>query len=78
MMTRSDGPSGKTWRFLVMTWFSADDVVEGNTIEQVGSRDDDTIPWSNEPEIILTEATASRRARIAAGAARPQLRSGSA
>jgi hypothetical protein len=54
--TRSDGPSGKTWRFLVMTWFSADDVVEGNTIEQVGSRDDDTIPWSNEPEIILTEA----------------------
>ena len=54
--TRSDGPSGKTWRFLVMTWFSADDVIEGNTIEQVGSRDDDTIPWSNEPEIILTEA----------------------
>ena len=54
--TRSDGPSGKTWRFLVLTWFGADDVVEGNTIEQVGARDDDTIPWSNEPEIILTEA----------------------
>ena len=54
--TRSDGPSGKTWRFLVMTWFSADDVVEGNTIEQVGARDDDTIPWSNAPEVILTEA----------------------
>ena len=50
------GPSGKTWRFLVLTWFGADDVVEGNTIEQVGARDDDTIPWSNEPEIILTEA----------------------
>jgi hypothetical protein len=54
--TRSDGPSGKTWRFLVLTWFSSDDVVHGNTIEQVGARDDDTIPWSNEPEIILTEA----------------------
>ena len=54
--TRSDGPSGKTWRFLVLTWFGADDVVERNTIEQVGARDDDTIPWSNEPEIILTEA----------------------
>ena len=39
-----------------MTWFSADDVVEGNTIEQLGARDNDTIPWSNEPEIILTEA----------------------
>ncbi len=54
--TRSDGPSGKTWRFLVLTWFGADDVVRGNTIEEVGARDDDTIPWSNEPEIILTEA----------------------
>ena len=54
--TRSVGPSGKTWRFLVLTWFGADDVVEGNTIEHVGARDDDTIPWSNEPEIILTEA----------------------
>jgi hypothetical protein len=54
--TRSDGPSGKTWRFLVFTWFSADDLVEGNTIEQVGARDDDTVPWSNQPEIILTEA----------------------
>ncbi len=54
--TRAVGPSGKTWRFLVLTWYSADDVVEDNTIEQVGARDDDTIPWSNEPEIILTEA----------------------
>ena len=54
--TRNVGKSGKTWRFLVMTWFGADDVIEGNTIEQVGARDDDTIPWGNEPEIILTEA----------------------
>src|SRR5262249_27351660 len=37
--TRSDGPSGKSWRFLVLTWFGADDVVEGNTIEQLGARD---------------------------------------
>ncbi len=55
-VTRSVGPSGKTWRFLVLTWFGSDDVVEGNTIEQIGARDDDTIPWNNEPEIILTEA----------------------
>ena len=54
--TRADGPSGKTWRFLVLTWHGANDVIEGNTIEQVGARDDDTIPWSNEPEVILTEA----------------------
>jgi hypothetical protein len=54
--TRSDGPSGKTWRFLVLTRFGTDDLIEGNTIEQVGARDDDTIPWSNAPEIILTEA----------------------
>jgi hypothetical protein len=55
-VTKAVGPSGKTWRFLVLTWCGADDVIEGNTIEQVGARDDDAIPWSNEPEIILTEA----------------------
>ena len=54
--TTSAGPTGKTWRFLVLTWCGTDDVVEGNTIEQVGSRDDDSIPWSNAPEVILTEA----------------------
>ncbi|MFI5459834.1 MAG: hypothetical protein ACHRXM_30805 [Isosphaerales bacterium] len=54
--TRSVAPSGKTWRFLVLTWFGANDVIERNTIEQIGARDDDTIPWSNEPEIIVTEA----------------------
>ncbi len=53
--TRADGPSGKTWRFLVLTGNSSNDVIERNTIEQLGARDDDTIPWSNEPEIILTE-----------------------
>jgi len=53
--TRADGASGKTWRFLVWSGHGANDVVERNIIEQVGARDDDTIPWSNEPEIILTE-----------------------
>lgn len=51
----SPTPSGKTWRFLVLTGSSLYDRIEGNTIEGVGSRDDETIPWSNEPEIILTE-----------------------
>ena len=54
--TRTVDPSGKTWRFLVLTWCSANDVIERNTIEHLAERDDDTIPWSNEPEIILTEA----------------------
>jgi hypothetical protein len=54
--TRALEASGKTWRFLVLTGASAHDIVERNIIEQVGARDDDTIPWSNEPEIILTES----------------------
>jgi hypothetical protein len=54
--TRALEPSGKTWRFLVLTGESANDVIERNIIEQVGARDDDTIPWSNMPEIILTES----------------------
>jgi hypothetical protein len=54
--TRALEASGKTWRFLVLTGESANDVVERNIIEQIGARDDDTIPWNNEPEIILTEA----------------------
>ncbi len=52
----SPPPSGKTWRFLVLTGSSVFDRVEGNIVEGVGARDDDTIPWSNEPEIILTES----------------------
>jgi hypothetical protein len=51
----SSDPSGKTWRFLVLTGFSAFDRIENNLVEGIGARDDDTIPWSNEPEIILTE-----------------------
>ncbi len=54
--TRAVDPSGKTWRFLVLTGCSNNDVIERNIIEHFGARDDDTIPGSNEPEIILTEA----------------------
>ena len=49
-------PAGKTWRFLVLTWQGYDDLVEGNIIEGLGSLEADTIPWSNAPEIMLTEA----------------------
>jgi hypothetical protein len=51
----SPPPSGKTWRFLVLTGSSSFDRVERNVVEGIGARDDDTIPWINAPEIILTE-----------------------
>ena len=50
------GPSGKTWRFLVMSGAGYGDRVEKNTIEAIGPRDDDTIPDANSPEIMLTES----------------------
>lgn len=53
--TRADGPSGKTWRFLVQTVGGFHDLVEENTIEGIGPRDVDT-HTENAPEIILTEA----------------------
>ncbi len=53
---RSMAPNGKTWRFLVMTGRGANDRIEDNDIVAIGARDDDTIPWSNEPEVILTES----------------------
>jgi hypothetical protein len=53
---RPEGRSGKTWRFLVMTNRGAEDRVEDNVIEGIGPRDDDTIPWANAPEIVLTES----------------------
>ena len=55
-VTRTDGPSGKTWRFLVMTGTGDGDIVEGNVITGVGPRDDDTMASENAPEIVLTEA----------------------
>jgi hypothetical protein len=53
---RSEPPSGKTWRFLVLTGSGTDDVVADNRVEGVGPRDDDAIPSANAPEIILTES----------------------
>ncbi len=50
------GPSGKTWRFLVMTQAGTDDVIAGNTVVGIGPQDDDTLPDPNANEIILTEA----------------------
>lgn len=52
------GPSGKTWRFLVMAGHGANDRFTNNTVIGIGARDDDTIPWSNAPEIVLSEAYA--------------------
>jgi hypothetical protein len=52
---RPVAPDGKTWRFLVLTHRGANDRVENNVIEGLGSLEGDTIPWSNEPEIMLTE-----------------------
>lgn len=50
------GPSGKTWRFLILTQRGSNDRVENNVVEGVGPRDDDTIPSANAPEIVLTES----------------------
>ncbi len=49
-------PAGKTWRFLVLTHQGTNDRVVENIVEDLGSREGDTIPWANAPEIILTEA----------------------
>jgi hypothetical protein len=53
---RPAGPIGKTWRFLVLTGSGAGDRIEENEIIGIGPRDDDTIPWVNAPEIMLTES----------------------
>ncbi|MEO6811678.1 MAG: hypothetical protein ABI353_21410 [Isosphaeraceae bacterium] len=53
---RPVGPSGKTWRFLVMTNTGANDLIEGNRVEGIGPLDLDTMPNQNAPEIILTES----------------------
>jgi hypothetical protein len=52
---RSEGPSGKTWRFLVVTQRGAGVVVRDNTIADVGPREGDRVD-ENAPEIVLTEA----------------------
>jgi hypothetical protein len=53
---RPAGPSGKTWRFLVLTGSGANDRIEENEVVGIGPRDDDSIPWANAPEIVLTES----------------------
>ena len=50
------GPSGKTWRFLVLTQYGTDDVVQNNTVVGIGPQDSDTVPSANAPEVLLTEA----------------------
>lgn len=49
-------PTGKTWRFLVMTQAGNGDVVSGNRVTGVGPMDSDTVANPNAPEIILTES----------------------
>lgn len=54
---RDEGPSGKTWRFLVFAQRGACDVVRDNVVEGgFGPREDDPHPDDNAPELILTEA----------------------
>lgn len=50
------GPSGKTWRFLVMTGSGYRDLIRNNKVIGIGPMDDDTVAHPNAPEIILTEA----------------------
>jgi hypothetical protein len=50
------GPSGKTWRFLVMTAKGFNDVIQNNTVVGVGPQNSDTVPNPNASEVILTEA----------------------
>lgn len=49
-------PAGKTWRFLVLTTSGFEDEVRDNEVAGLGPRDDDTVPATNAPEVILTEA----------------------
>lgn len=53
---RAGAPAGKTWRFLVLTGHGCNDAIEANRVEGVGPREDDKVPSSNSPEIILTES----------------------
>jgi len=53
---RPVAPSGKVWRFLTLTESGEKIRVDDNIIVEVGARDNDTIPWANAPEIVLTES----------------------
>ncbi len=52
---RPVGPSGKTWRFLVLTAGGVNDTIQNNNVTGIGPRDDDKVQ-ENAPEIILTES----------------------
>ncbi|WP_165243624.1 hypothetical protein [Paludisphaera soli] len=49
-------PSGKLWRFLVLTHMARNAVVEDNVVEGAGEMDDDGVPRVNSPEIMLSES----------------------
>jgi hypothetical protein len=51
-----EGPSGKTWRFLILTGTGTNDVIRDNVVERIGPRDGDTIPDANASEVVLTES----------------------
>ena len=54
---RDVGPSGKTWRFLVLAQRGANDLIKDNVVEGgIGPREDDPRPHENTPEVLLTEA----------------------
>ena len=54
---RDEGPSGKTWRFLVLAQRGVNDLIKDNVVEGgIGPREDDSRPHENNPEVILTEA----------------------
>jgi hypothetical protein len=54
---KDEGPSGKCWRFLVLTQRGIYDVIKDNvSSEGVGPREDDAHKHENSPEVFLTEA----------------------
>jgi hypothetical protein len=50
------GPSGKTYRFLVLTQSGIDDAVKNNNVVGIGPMDSDTEPNPNATEVVLTES----------------------
>jgi hypothetical protein len=54
---KDEGPSGKSWRFLVLTQRGMNDLIKDNVSgEGVGPREDDVHKHENSPEVFLTEA----------------------
>lgn len=55
-IARPEPGSGKTYRFVVLTGSGDNVSITGNTVEDIGPRDNDVIAHPNAPETILTEA----------------------